>query len=93
MNDVMRKEMGEEAVAVKLANYVLDREADPDAYTCILARQFLRKRETIRSIVAACGGRVFVPSSVIVEANDPMTDLVVSFNDEQCGYDIRLKTS
>lgn len=93
MNDAMKKEMGEEAVAVKLANYVLDREADPDADLCILARQFLRKRESIRSIVAASGGHVFVPSDAIVKGNDPTADLIVSFNAEQNGYDVLLQTT
>lgn len=92
MNDAMRKEMSEEAVAVKLANYVLDKEMDPDADICILARQFLRKRETIRSLVAAAGGHVFVPSSVI-SSNDPNADLMTSYNAERHGYDVRLASS
>lgn len=88
----MQKEMGEEVVAVKLANYVLDQPSnDPDGDICILARQFLRKRETIRSIVAAsAGGHVFVPSSAIGKGNDPRAELVVHYDAEKHGYHIQL---
>ena len=94
MNEAMQKEMGEEAVAVKLADYVLNQPSnDPDADVCILARQFLRKRETIRSLVEASGGHVFVPSVCISRGNDPTKDLMVSYNAERHGYDVRLASS
>ena len=91
MNKALRKELSEEAVAVKLANYVLDKEFDPDSDICILARQFLRKRETIRSVVAAVGGHVFVPSDAIAKGNDPTATLIVSHNNAQHGYDVLLQ--
>lgn len=91
MNDAMRREIGEEAVAVKLANYVLDREMDPDADICILARQFLRKREVMRSIVTAVGGSVFVPSKAIRDSAHDTRTMVVSRNDEKHGYDVLLR--
>lgn len=93
MNEAMQKEMGEEAIAVGLANYVLDREMDPDADICVIARQFLRKRESMRSVVMAAGGHVFVPSDIIAKANDPDLDLVVGYNAEKHGYDVLLKSS
>lgn len=92
MNDALRKELDEEAVAVKLANYVLDRQSiDPDGDICLLARQFLRKLESMRSVVHACGGHVFVPSSAIRDANDSSRQLIVSYNAEKHGYDVLLK--
>ena len=90
MNEALRSEINEEDVAVKLANYVLDRALDPDSDICLLARQFLRKREVIRSVVEAAGGRIFVPSSAIQKANDPGRTLIVSYSDEPFGYDVLL---
>lgn len=91
MNEAMRRELSETDVAIKLANYVLnDARNDPDGDLSLLARQFLRHREVMRSIVHAAGGKVFVPSRSIVFGNDPQASLVVSRNDAENGYDVAL---
>lgn len=86
MNEAMQREVSEETIAVKLANYVLDKETDPDADICVLARQFLRKREALMSVVQAMGGHVFVPSKEISAAYGG--ELRVCRNDADNGYDI-----
>lgn len=90
MNEALKREINEETVAVRLANYILDRDIDPDGDMSVIARQFLRKREVIRSIVAAIGGHVFVPSSIIVDPSCAASALVVAYNAEKNGYDVTL---
>lgn len=83
--------MSEELIALKLANYVLDKEMDPDADICILARQFLRKHETVRSLVRAAGDSIFVRDIDIMDGNSDQLELVFLRNEENGGCDVVLR--
>ena len=59
--------MSEKSIAVKLAERVLNEpNADPDADILILARQFLRSRETIERLEKEL---VYDPMADLIEAN------------------------
>lgn len=78
--------------AIKLANHVLNNDAlDPDGDLSVLARQFLRHMETVRSIVQAAGGRIFVSDMDVIDGNDDRLDLVFARRPDGTGSDVFLR--
>jgi hypothetical protein len=78
--------------AIKLAKRVLDNTAlDPDDDLSVLARQLLRQWETLRSVVRAAGGRVFVSDMDVIAGNSDLLDLVFSHRTDDTGYDVFLR--
>ena len=82
----------ETLIAEKIANYVLSQPSnDPDSDICILARQFLRKCEFVRTLVYAAGGHVFIPDMMPLDANSDKLMLTVCRNEKDGGCDVTLR--
>lgn len=78
--------------AIKLANRVLDNpDLDPDGDLSVLARQFIRHVETVRSIVQAAGGHIFVSDTDVMAGNDDRFALVFDRDNAGTGCDVYLQ--
>lgn len=78
--------------AIKLANRVLeDHRLDPDGDLPVLARQFLRHVETVRSLVYAAGGHILVSDADVRAGNDSRFALVYDRTTNGCDIYLEAK--
>jgi hypothetical protein len=78
--------------AIKLANRVLNNpHLDPDGDLSVLARQFIRHVETVRSLVQAAGGHIFVSDADVMAGNDDRFVLVFDRDATGTGCDLYLQ--